>query len=71
MTASSAAALATACSRCNVWAMPWSDSPDYEQPIRLRDILGIIGLLLVFLTAYHFIPRPRHAAPTVTATRAR
>ena len=46
--------------------MPWSDSPDYQRPIRVRDVLGIMGLLLVFLVAYRLAPGP-HPTPAAAA----
>lgn len=52
--------------------MPWSDSPDYERPIRVRDILGIIGLLLVLLLAYELTPALHRSSPeTLPAARTR
>ena len=49
-------------------SMPWNDSPDYQQPIRGRDIIGIISLLLLFpvgLPLHPHLPR-RYPLPDST-----
>ena len=50
--------------------MPWSDSPDYQRPVRFRDVLGITGLIVVALVAYKLAPGP-HVTPSSAAARAR
>lgn len=53
--------LATASEGFMVRTMPWSDSPDYQRPVRLRDVLGMIGLILIFLVGYELTPSPGRA----------